>query len=153
MSDNDRKLTYSERDRMRREGAGGPKSGRARADEEKRSRDALLAADSLFAGAEQSGGEEGKALAQAVRDAHGTSDLPAACRAYFDALGPPIVTELISIFLDAAEKDLSVATLDELLRQKEVGGLELTGGLKRQIRIISEDFDDDLASRAEELLE
>ena len=48
----DRKLTYSERDRLRREGGGSgarPKSGRARADEEERSREALKAADSLFA--------------------------------------------------------------------------------------------------------
>ena len=32
-------------------------------------------------------------------------------------------------------------------------GLVLEGGLKRQIRLLSEDFDDDLASRAEDLLE
>ena len=31
-------------------------------------------------------------------------------------------------------------------------GLELEGGLKRQIRLLAEDFDDELASRAEDLL-
>lgn len=152
MGDDDRKLTYSERDRMRREG-GGPKGGRARAEEERRSRHALEVADSLFASNDEPGGEEGKALAAAVRNAHGTAELPAACRAYQDALGPPAATELISIFLDAGEKSLSISALDQLLAMKSAGALELEGGLKRQIRILSEDFDDDLASRAEELLE
>jgi len=152
MADDDQKLTYSERDRLRREGGGGrPKSGRARADEEHRSQEALKVADSLFT--HETGGQEGKALAAAVSAAHGSPELPAACRAYFDALGVPDSSTLASIFLDAGEKDLSVAVLDELLRQKEAGDLELDGGLKRQVRILSEDFDDDLASRAEDLLD
>jgi hypothetical protein len=153
MSGDDRKLTYSERDRLRREGGGGPKSGRARADEETRSREALKAADSLFSDAP--GGQEEKALATAVRAAHGTPELAGACRAYFGALGAPTSRELASIFLDADDKTLSIAVLDELLRQKqhEAGAFRLEGGLKRQVRILSEDFDDDLASRAEEILE
>ncbi len=152
MADDDRKLTYSERDRLRREGGGGrPKSGRARADDEKRSREALQAADSLFT--DERGGQEGKALAAAVRAAHGTPELAGACRAYLDALGSPTSLELASIFLDAGDKALSIVVLDELLRQKRADGLALEGGLKRQVRILSEDFDDDLASRAEEILE
>ena len=151
MADEDHKLTYSERDRMRREGGGKPKGGQARQADEERSRQALQVADSLFA--EDGRGDEGKALAAAVRAAHGSSELPAACRAYFDALGSPTTPELVSIFLDAGEKDLSIAVLDQLLRQKASGALALEGGLKRQVRILSEDFDDDLASRAEELLE
>lgn len=152
MADDDRKLTYSERDRLRREGGGGrPQSGRARAAEEQRSHEALKVADSLFA--DDKTGEEGKALAAAVNAAHGSSDLPSACRAYFDAMGPPKTARLASIFLDAAEKDMSIAVLDELLRQKGAGDFVLDGGLKRQVRLLSEDFDNDLASRAEELLE
>ena len=152
MAGDDRKLTYSERDRLRREGGGGrPKSGRARADEEKRSREALKTADALFT--DEQGGQDGKALANAVRAAHGTPGLADACRAYSDALGAPTSLELVSIFLDAGDKTLSVAVLDELLRQKGANGLALEGGLKRQVRILSEDFDDDLASRAEEILE
>jgi len=156
MADDDRKLTYSERDRLRREGGregggGRPKGGRARAAEEQRSQEALKVADSLFT--DERGGTEGKALAAAVNDAHGTSELPDACRSYFDALGPPTSLQLASIFLDAGEKEMSVAVLDELLRQKDEGGLEIDGGLRRQIRLLSEDFDDDLASRAEDLLE
>jgi hypothetical protein len=152
MAGDDQKLTYSERDRMRREGGGRPKSGRARAQEEERSQEALKVADSLFTEA-TGGGQEGKALAAAVNEAHGTPELPGACRAYFAALGPPSSLTLASIFLDAGEKEMSVAVLDELLRQKDAGALDLDGGLKRQVRLLSEDFDDDLASRAEDLLE
>lgn len=149
----DRKLTYSERDRLRREGGGGrPKSGRARADDEERSREALKAADSLFL-TDEPGGQEGKELAMAVRAAHGKPELAGACRAYLDEMGPPKTLDLVSIFLDAGDKAMSIAVLDELLRQKAADGLALEGGLKRQVRILSEDFDDDLASRAEELLE
>ena len=152
MANDDRKLTYSERDRLRREGGGQrPSSGRARAEEARRSKAALEVADALFT--EEQGGQAGKALADAVREAHGSSGLAAACLAYLDALGAPSSLELASIFLDAGEKSLSVAILDELLRQKDAQPLELDGGLKRQVRILSEDFDDDLASRAEELLE
>jgi hypothetical protein len=152
MGDDGRKLTYSERDRLRREGGGArPLRGRARAEEEKRSAEALKVADALFT--DEKGGQEGKALADAVRAAHGTADLPEACRAYLDHVGPPSNVELASIFLDAGEKQTSVIVLDELLRMKHAGRLEIAGGLRRQLRILSEDFDDDLASRAEELLE
>ncbi|MEE8167154.1 MAG: hypothetical protein V3T64_16430 [Myxococcota bacterium] len=152
MAGDDRKLTYSERDRLRREGGARPtRGGRARAEDEERSREALKVADSLFS--EEKGGQEDRELAKAVRAAHGSADLAAACRAYLDAIGPPKTAELASIFLDAGEKELSVTVLDDLLRQKDDGSLEVEGGLKRQIRILSEDFDDDLASRAEELLE
>jgi hypothetical protein len=151
MADDDRKLTYSERDKMRREGGGRPQGGQARAADEDRSRDALKVADSLFV--HDGVGDEGKALAAAVRGAHGKPELPAACRAYVEELGVPHSLELSSIFLDAGEKDLSVAVLDELLEQKASGSFEPGGGLKRQLRILSEDFDDDLASRAEDLIE
>jgi hypothetical protein len=139
---------------MRREGGLGgarPKTGRALVEEEKRSAEALKVADSLFT--DEKGGQKGKVLADAVREAHGTKDLPTACRGYFDEVGPPPTIELASIFLDSGEKDLAIAALDELLRLKAEGKVEIEGGLKRQLRILSEDFDDDLASRAEELLE
>lgn len=154
MAGDDRKLSYSERDRLRREGGGSgqrPQSHRARIEDEKRSRDALQVADSLFTDAK--GGQAGKALADAVRAAHGSAELAAECRAYLEQIGPPTDLELISIFLDASDKDLAVCGLDALLRRKSAGDLKLEGGLKPQIRILSEDFDDDLASRAEEILE
>jgi hypothetical protein len=154
MASDDRKLSYSERDRLRREGGGSGgrrKSRREEIEEGKRSQAALVVADSLFT--DEKGGQEGKALADAVRAAHGTSDLPAACRAYSEAVGPPATLELASIFLDSGDKELGIAALDELLRKKDADDLELDGGLKRQIRILSEDFDDDLASRAEDLLD
>lgn len=154
MTSDDRKLSYSERDRMRREGGGSGgrrPNRREQAENEKRSHEALLVADALFT--DEKGGQAGKALADAVRAAHGTSDLPAACRAYHEAVGPPATVELASLFLDSGDKELGIVALDELLRKKEDGDLELGGGLKRQVRILSEDFDDDLASRAEDLLE
>ncbi|MBK7949402.1 MAG: hypothetical protein IPK00_11840 [Deltaproteobacteria bacterium] len=155
MADDGRKLSYSERDRMRREGKGAgrserPQSGHDRALEEKRSRLALAAAEELFT--DEKGGQLGKALANAVREAHGTRGLAAACQAYLEKVGPPTTGELASIFLDAGEKSISVPVLDALLQQKGQGKLELEGGLKRQIRLLSEDFDDELASRAEDLL-
>ena len=153
MGGDDRKLTYSERDRMRRDGGGSgpPRGGKAREVELLRTHAALDQAEAIFAG--EKGGDEGKALAAAVRAAHGSPELAAACRAYLEALGPPRTNELVSIFLDAGDKELSLPVLDQLLQHKAAGSLELEGGLKRQIRILSEDFDDDLASRAEELLE
>lgn len=156
MADDGRKLSYSERDRLRREGKLGakkgerPLSGRDRALDEKRSRLALAAAEGLFT--DEKGGQAGKALAAAVRAAHGTKGLAEACRAYLEKVGSPDSVDLASIFLDAGDKSVSLAVLDELLRRKDAGLLELEGGLKRQIRLLSEDFDDELASRAEDLL-
>ena len=152
MPDDDRKLTYSERDRLRREGGQSrPEGGRARAEQTQDTRRALDAADALFG--DQKGGKEGEERAAAVRSAHGTAELPATCRAYFEAFGAPGDLELVSIFLDAGEKDLSVAVLDALLHEKGRGRIRLEGGLKRQVRLLAEDFDDELASRAEDLLE
>ncbi|MEM9173599.1 MAG: hypothetical protein AAGC67_00045 [Myxococcota bacterium] len=145
-----RKLTYAERDRLRREGER-PSSGRRRTEEAKASKAALAAADALFS--DEQGGREGEVVAEAVRAAHGSPELSSACRTYVDAVGVPRAFELISIFLDAGDKALSIAVLDELLRQKGEGGFALHGGLRRQIRLLSEDFDDDLASRAEALLD
>jgi hypothetical protein len=152
MADDGRKLSDSERDRLRRDGGRRerPQSGRERAADEKRSKLALAAAEELFT--DEKGGQAGKALAQAVREAHGTKDLPAACRAYLEKVGPPASSELASIFLDAGDKAISVPVLDALLGLKSQGKLELEGGLKRQVRLLAEDFDDDLASRAEDLL-
>ncbi|MFK7896937.1 MAG: hypothetical protein AB8G23_13925 [Myxococcota bacterium] len=154
MGDDGRKLSYSERDKLNRERGshgGGPRSGKARAADEERARQALVSAESLFAGDE--GSDLGKELAKAVRAAHGTPDLAAACQAYVDELGAPSTPELASIFLDAGQKELGVLALDALLEKQAKGGLAIEGSLKRQLRILAEDFDDDLASRAEELLE
>jgi hypothetical protein len=154
MADDGRKLSYSERDRMRREGAGPgarPTNRREQVKEEKRSREVLAVADSLFT--DEKGGQAGKTLADAVRAAHGSADLASECRSYLEQIGPPSDTELVSIFLDAGDKELTICALDALLRLKGEDKADLDGGLNRQIRILSEDFDDDLASRAEEILE
>jgi hypothetical protein len=151
MAGDDRKPTFSERDRMRREGGERPRSERERADQARRTRDTLAAADALFGDGPD--GKEGRALADTVRAAHGTSELPVACRAYLEGIGPPRTPDLASIFLDAGDKLISIAALDALLELKASGSLEIAGGLKRQIRLLSEDFDDELASRAEDLLD
>lgn len=154
MAGDDRKMTYSERDRLRREDGSGdrpPRGRRAEKENAQQTHDALQVADSLFT--DEKGGQEGKALADAVRAAHGSAELPLACREYLGSVGPPRTVELASIFLDAGEKEISIPVLDALLIEKTEGRLELEGGLKRQIRILSEDFDDDLASRAEDLLD
>ena len=62
-----------------------------------------------------------------MREAHGTKELPAACRAYLEKVGPPASSELASIFLDAGDKAISVPVLDALLGQKSQGKLELEG--------------------------
>ncbi len=151
MANDDRKPTFSERDRMRREGGPRPGGRREREMDARRTRESLAAAEALF-GSEQ-GGEEGQALADAVRSAHGTRDLQGACEAYLSAVGPPRSLELLSIFLDTGEKAISLVALDAVLEQKASGAVEIAGSLKRQIRLLAEDFDDDLASRAEDLLE
>jgi len=156
MPDDDRpKLSYSERDRLlrdRKSGHAGPPRGR-RAQEEsvKATKAALAQADALFT--DEKGGQKGKALASAVREAHGSDELPAACQAYFDEVGVPRDRELLSIFLDSGVRDLRVAALDALLAQKEAGSLDLGGGLKSQLRMLADEFDDAIASRAEEILE
>ncbi len=111
----------------------------------------LKEADKMFSDAE--GGAQGEALAKQARDAHGTSELPAACRAYRDQLGIPSDPSLLSLFLDTGEAELVVAALTALLAAQKAGGLEATPGLKSQIRVLAQDFNDDVAELAEELQE
>ncbi|MCG8589803.1 MAG: hypothetical protein MJE66_10975 [Proteobacteria bacterium] len=98
------------------------------------------------------GGGEGEELAKAVRDAHGSPGLDAACRAYFDALGAPADVSLLSIFLDAGDSALVVAALEALAEQARGGKLTLSAGLRRQVRAHAEGFDDASAEAAEDLL-
>ena len=60
---------------------------------------------------------------------------------------------LISLFLDAGERELILAGLEALRACHERGGLKPTGGLRSQLRILAEDSDDAVAEEAEELLE
>jgi len=154
--DGDRpKRTFAELDRMRREGGrrdDAPRGHVARVRQEKARRGALEEADSLFA--TDRGGPEGDRLAEAMRDAHGTPDLAAACRAYRDEIGTlPRSAELLSLFLDTGEEELVVAALEALLDLQNAGGIEVSGRLKSQVRVLSQDFNSAIADVAEELLE
>ena len=150
------KLTYAERDKLRREGGHGPGGARpkgryAEARAERAQQEYVKELDKLFTS--EKGGAEGESYATAVREAHGSSDLATACRAYLDNVGTPEDPALASCFLDSGESDLVVAALDALLAVQAAGGLEVSSGLRSQLRMLAQGFDNDAADRAEELLE
>ena len=124
------------------------RAGRERAANEQR--EALRAADALFAG--DPGGEAGTELAAAVRDAHGSAGLGEACRAYVAELGVPRGEDLLSIFLDSGERDLIVPALEQLEALRRKGRLEIRAGLRLQLRGLAEHVDDEIAGRSEDLL-
>jgi hypothetical protein len=148
------KLSFSELDRRRR----GDRSrsdeprGRAAQVEQARATDqALKDADALFSLGK--GGARGAQLAKQIRDAHGSSDLATACRAYFGEVGLPDDPGLLALFLDTGEKELVVAALEGLLERKQVGSLEIGSGLRSQLRVLAQDRDDTIAGISEEILE
>ncbi len=154
--DDRHRLSWSEIDK-RRDGSGSrdrerrPRGAAAAARSEDATRTYLERLDrQLFSGAK--GGAEGEALAQALRDAHGTPELAGACRAYHDAIGVPDDPALLSIMLDAGEKDLVIAALEALAAGLERGALEISRGVQSQLRMLEQDSDDDVAYAAEEVL-
>lgn len=154
MSDDRPKRTFSELDRMRREG-GGPGEPRPRGKAaEARARQATSAylkeADKIFASGQ--GGAEGERLAAEIRQSHGTPELAGACRAYLEAVGPPRDPSLLSLFLDSGESELVVTALQTLLELRREGALEPTAGLRSQLRVLEQGFDDAVAEAAEDLL-
>lgn len=154
MSGGDReKLTYSERDRLRRDRAAGhdtPRGPGGRKREEDARQAALKQAESVFS--EEGAGTRGDELAKAVRAAHGSAELPEACHAFVAEVGLPRSVDLLQIFLDTADAALMVPALEALLARKEAGELDLGAGLKSQLRTLSEDPDDDIAGLSEDLL-
>jgi hypothetical protein len=105
--------------------------------------------DALFS--KDAGGADGRRLAEAVRAAHGTPDLGAACRAYLDALGAPPDPALAALFLDCGADDV-VRVVLEALAESVRGGASVPPGLRSQLRLLAESPDDDVAGLAEELL-
>ncbi|MEN8182338.1 MAG: hypothetical protein ABFS46_07365 [Myxococcota bacterium] len=101
--------------------------------------------------AEAAGGEAGS-LARAVRDAHGTPALPAACQRYLEEAGSPPDVALAVLFLDAQSPALQTAGLEALSTLHTEGTLTPSAGMRSQLRILSESSDDDVAYAAEELL-
>ncbi len=99
------------------------------------------------------GGVEGKKLARAMRDAHGTPGLADACRAYRDELGPPADPTLVSLFLDSGDRELMLAGLEALRERQKTASVQVSAGLRSQLRMLSEDADGEVADAAEEILE
>jgi hypothetical protein len=157
MADDDRpRLSWKEID-QRRDGAGprgarGEQKPRGRAAEaraEEATKQYLKEVDKIFTAAP--GGAEGEVLAKAVQDAHGSPQLVEACLAYRDSLGMPTDSSLLTVFLDADDSQLVVATLDHMLELQKAGSLEATSGLKAQLRVLVQSFDDHIAGAAEDL--
>lgn len=141
------KLSFSERDRRRREG-----KSDERASEGLRSKEAtaqyLRKIDQLFSGPK----DEVTQLADAVRAAHGTPQLAEACRQYLDQAGAPTEPALIAMFLDARDRELTVHVLEALRDAIQAGQFEMPRSLQSPLRTLAYGTDDSVASLAEELL-
>ena len=154
MSDDRRKLSFSELDRLRREKQGDgerrPRGAAAEARTKEATADYLKQVDKLFSTAK--GGAAGEALVKAVRDAHGTPALTDACRALRDALGMPDDPGLLSMFLDTDDPGIVADAVRALAAGLEAGRFEISRGVKSQLRVLEQSSDDDVAYEAEELL-
>ena len=106
--------------------------------------------DAMFV--KSKGGADGERLACAMRDARGTPEFAAACRAYQDALGLPEETSQLALFLDSGDPELVLAALAALAAARAGGTLQPTSGLRTQLRLLAQDANDSVAEAAEELL-
>jgi hypothetical protein len=160
MGDDDRpsyldreKKSHSELDRMRRERRDGGVASQKPADAARAKRateEALKQADGLFS----SGGNAERArLAAALLDARGTPALADACRAYREAAGPPTQLRQISCFLDADAPDVLLMGLDAVRAARAAQTLDVTAGLRTQLRMLAAHVDDAVAEEAEALVE
>jgi len=139
------------RDGSRSRGEPRPRGAAAEARSRAASEQYVKEIDKLFS--KEPGGAEAEGLARAVRDAHGTAGLAAACGAYVERLGTPRDVSLLSIFLDSDDAAIMVPALERLLELREAGALEAKSGLVTQLRVLAQSFDDDVAGIAEDLLE
>ena len=148
------RLSWREIDRRRSSGRSQREEPRGRAAERARAEvkgEALKQADSLFS--LEQGGSEGARRASTMRAAHGSDDLAQACREYCETIGIPRDPALLALLLDSGDPELVVAALEAFLSAKQAGSLELTAGLKSQLRILQQARDDTVAGISEELLE
>lgn len=155
--DDREKLSFSELDRLRRERKGGggggerrPRGPGAEARRQQATQAYLKEADRLFTTAQ--GGAEGDAFARAVEAAHGTPELAEACRAYRDAVGLPDDPALLSLFLDADDPEIVAEAIRKLGERHASGEVQISRGIKSQLRVLEQSTDDDVAYEAEELL-
>lgn len=147
------KKSFSELDRQRREGRSDTEHRpRGKAAEERAAAAAkqhLKAADGIFSGG---GKAEVGRLETAMRDALGTPGLADACQAYHEKAGLPTEASLISLFLDAGDREVILFGLQALEAARASASIEKTGSLRSQLRTLAEDSDDEIAETAEDLL-
>jgi hypothetical protein len=146
------KLSFSERDRRRREGPSSRErrpAGVSKAKEEAATKHYVKQLDGLFS--KTKGGAETEKLQAALRAAHGTSELADACRQYREVAGYPEDAALLGMFLDSGDVELVVGGLQALQAACEAGGFKASGGLRSQVRMLAEDPDDEVAELAEAL--
>lgn len=96
---------------------------------------------------------EADAMVKGLRDAHGTPELAEICKTFREQLGMPREIALLSIFLDANAPELVVESLETVLALLNVEEIELSKGVQSQIRVLSQDFNNDIAEVAEDILE
>jgi hypothetical protein len=142
------KLSFSERDRLRRERrSSDPKpKGVSQARVDAAAKHYVKGLDALFS---KGGGAEAKALADAIRKAHATPQLAEACRKHRDAVGFPADGALLAMFLDSGDVELMRGALETL--RDQLDSIRVSPGLRSQIRMLAEDPTDEVASLAEEL--
>ncbi len=147
------KLSFSERDRRRRDGASSPREHRpkgvSKAKEEAATKQYIKQLDGLFS--KTKGGAEIEKLGAAIRAAHGTSGLSDACRQYREVAGYPDDAALLGMFLDSGNAELVVGGLEALQTACAAEGFKASGGLRSQIRMLAEDPNDEVAELAEAL--
>jgi hypothetical protein len=146
------KLSFSERDRRRREGRPSQErrpKGVSKAKEEAVTKQYIKQLDGLFS--KTKGGAEVEQLGAAIRAAHGTSGLADACRRYREVASFPDDAALLGMFLDSGDVELVVGALEALQAACEAGGFKASGGLRSQIRMLVEDPADEVAELAETL--
>jgi hypothetical protein len=128
-----------------------PRGRQAEQEKARSDHHALQEADALFSLGK--GGSAGEQLAKRMQEAHGGPEFLQACRQYREEIGVPSAPALLSLFLDSAERDLIVEALEALVVLKNDGSLELSSGLRSQLRALEQDRDDTLAGISEELLQ
>jgi hypothetical protein len=148
------KLSFSERDRMRREGRSSEDRrprGVSQAKVDEASKQYVKKLDGIFS--QKKGSAEVDELAAAMRAAHGTNGLAAACREYRAAAGLPDDPSLLGMFLDSGDPELVVGGLQALQSASQSGKWTASAGLRSQIRMLAEDRSDEVAELAEALAE
>jgi hypothetical protein len=147
------KLSFSERDRRRREGRG-PRDERPKgvpkAVSDAVTKQYLKQLDGMFS--KTKGGAKVEKLESALRAAHGTPGLADACRAYREAAGVPDDPVLLGLFLDTGEAELVLEALAALRAAHDAGRIKLSAGLRSQLRMLAEDRNRAVAELAEALV-